>query len=94
MTYSYCAGLCKQHGFGDDAYSGLDDCNMACRGDHKETCGGRYRINVYKAACKLAPPTPPPPPGTPVPPAPPVTPSPPSPAGPAKVCAPDDVKDA
>lgn len=39
------------------------DCSMACGGDTKETCGGRYRLEAFRATCPKLPPMPPYPPG-------------------------------
>lgn len=39
------------------------ECNMPCVGNSSETCGGDFRIEVFRANCTKAPPQPPTPPG-------------------------------
>ena len=39
------------------------ECQMACGGDAKETCGGSFRLEAFRATCTKSPPMPPYPPG-------------------------------
>eukprot|EP00756_Hemistasia_phaeocysticola_P007165 Hpha_TRINITY_DN14146_c0_g1::TRINITY_DN14146_c0_g1_i1::g.11019::m.11019/K20844/abf1; non-reducing end alpha-L-arabinofuranosidase len=39
------------------------ECDYKCGGDNTETCGGDFRIDIFKAVCKTGPPEPPYPPG-------------------------------
>ena len=100
-----CAANCAAHGFGDDAFKGVEygsqcycghemqghpskqpdsDCSMPCK-ETKETCGGKYRLQVFNSSCGSGPVPPPGPAPSPPTPGPSPTPTPPPP-GHSSVC--------